>query len=63
VTCCIVHAPDRSFGSVLVTGFGCINGFKARISRSPWSLGVDAGSTVFFPKILESNVAIVRFSL
>src|SRR5262249_33605749 len=60
VTCCIVHAPDKSFGSVLRAGFGCISGFNALTSRSSLSW---AGVGVFLPKILESNVAILQFSL
>src|SRR5579862_3515350 len=57
------QSPDKSLGSVLVTGFGCISGLSARMSNSSLLLAGAAGSTVFFPKILESNVAIVNFSL
>src|SRR5262249_12588271 len=61
VTCCIVHAPDRSFGSVLTAAFGCMSGFKALTSSSSTSGAGVVG--VFFPKIFESNVAILQFSL
>src|SRR5688572_15009833 len=63
VTCSIVHAPEMSFGSVLCTTGGVINGVNAETSR-PCTVElscVNEGST-FFPKILESNVAIVDYS-
>src|SRR5215471_11803091 len=58
----MVHAPERSFGSVLTTGLGCMSGFNAEMSSSPVS-GAGAAAAVFLPKILESRVAIVQFSL
>src|SRR5207244_3213355 len=48
----------RSFGSVLVTGGVSMSGFSAEMSRPSLS-GAGAGAAVFFPKILESNVAIL----
>src|SRR5436309_1607229 len=62
VTCSIVQAPDKSFGSVLTGAFHSINGFSERVSSSLLSIWTGAVSTVFFPKILDSNVAIVDFS-
>src|SRR5215468_11229404 len=56
----MVQAPDRSFGSLLTTAFGSMSGFSALTSSSSLSrVGVDG---VFFPKILESSVAILSFS-
>src|SRR5260370_41824602 len=57
----MVQDPDRSFGSVLAGGLGCIKGFKALISSSSASRA-GGGAAAFFPKIFESNVAIVQFS-
>src|SRR5215475_11962460 len=55
----MVQAPDRSFGSVLTCALGWISGFNALISSSSDSRA-GAGAAAFFPKILESNVAIVQ---
>src|SRR5262245_50344678 len=57
----MVQSPDKSFGSVLTTGFGVMSGFNALTSSSSDSEMGAAGD--FFPKILESNVAIFQFSL
>src|SRR5215468_9135331 len=56
----MVHAPERSFGSLLAGASGCISGFNALMSSSSDS-GAGAAAAAFFPKILESNVAIVQF--
>src|SRR5262245_52170187 len=56
----MVHAPDRSFGSVLTIAFGSMSGFSALTSSSSTSR-VSAGG-FFFKKILESSVAILQFS-
>jgi hypothetical protein len=56
----MVQSPDKSLGSVLTGAFGWISGLSALTSSSSWSRLGTAG--VFFPKILESNVAILQFS-
>jgi hypothetical protein len=56
----MVHAPDKSFGSVLAGACGSMSGFSALMSSS--SLCEMGTFAVFLPKILESNVAIFQFS-
>src|SRR5262249_37164999 len=53
----------RSFGSVLTAALGSISGFNAEMSSVSVSGAGTAAVAVFLPKILESNVAILQFSL